>query len=157
MRDPGIVQVVAKTSIERKISRQMVRPNNRWSRPTGSSSGSSSTDGGSTCSSDNTGDPPDSPGVGYDGIPSFNVTVSLQPKSPLRAASHPAVGARNSASTTTKQSAGSAFSCESRSLGSASTVVSQTPSLAESIGNFDAETFEAEAKKGVVSEKTDSR
>lgn len=127
----------------------MLKPNNQRGQALRSSSSSISISSGDGSSCGDAGDPIHSPGVGYDGRPSFNVTVSLQPKSPLRTVSQPGVGSRRSMSTATKRSGGSA-SYESRSMGSASSVVSQTPSLAESIGTFNAETFEAEAKKSVV-------
>ncbi|CAM9192704.1 unnamed protein product, partial [Pylaiella littoralis] len=85
----------------------------------------------------------DAPEVCYDAMSSFNVTVSLQPKTP----SSPTGGANSIGAT---QSLGSG-SLGRTSFGStSSTVVSKTPSLAESIGNFDPDKFDKIAKQALA-------
>lgn len=80
--------------------------------------------------------------VCYDAMSSFNVTVSLQPKS----LSSPAAGANSMG---TKKSLGSGSVGQS----SSSTIISETPSLAASIGNFDADKFDKIAKQALVSDE----
>lgn len=84
--------------------------------------------------------------VCYDAMSPSNVTVSLQTKSSRPPDSRHA-GA--SYTTTTSKSLGSG-SVRSLSFGSMSTVVSQSPSLAESIGNFDADKAQTEERKVLV-------
>lgn len=103
----------------------------------GVGSGVGNQDGGDT----------DAPEVCYDAMSSFNVTVSLQPKTP----SSPTGGANSIGAT---QSLGSG-SLGRTSFGStSSTVVSKTPSLAESIGNFDPDKFDKIAKQALVSTRS---
>jgi len=100
---------------------------------------------GGSISSRDTGDTVSS-SVCYDAMSSFNVTVSLQPKSPARPASSQNAGAERSGA---PLSLGSA-SIGSQSFGSISTTVSQPQSLTESIGSFDAEKVQIEAQKALV-------
>ncbi len=76
---------------------------------------------------------------------SFNVTVSLQPKSPPQPVPQKASAGYPGA----VLSHGSA-SIGSPSFGSISTTASQSQSLAESIGSFDVDKVEIEAKKALV-------
>lgn len=79
---------------------------------------------------------------------SFNVTVSLQSNNPPRPASQKARAEYSGAAV----SLGSA-SIGSPSFDSVSTTVSQPQSLAESIGSFDVDKVEIEAKKALVRKK----
>lgn len=99
-------------------------------------------------SSDDEGNDAASSGVCYDAMSSFSVTVSLGNKSPSPpgAAASRQPGPRH---TSTSRSVVTT-SLESRSLDSGSTSISRAPSLAESIGNFDPEKAEAEARKALV-------
>lgn len=103
---------------------------------------------GSSTGSEDTGQF-DSSSVCYDAMSPSNVTVSLQPKSPRPPASRPA----SVSYATTAKSLGSGFA-GSPSLGSISTAVSQTQSLAESIGSFDADKVQTEEQKALVREQT---
>lgn len=99
---------------------------------------------GSSMGSDDTSDF-DSSSVCYDAMSPSNVTVSLQPKSPRPQASrHASVGYTTAAKPFGGTSIGSP------SFGSVSTAVSQTPSLAESIGSFDADKVQTEERKALV-------
>ncbi|CAB1107980.1 unnamed protein product [Ectocarpus sp. CCAP 1310/34] len=102
-------------------------------------------DGGS----DDEGNDAASLGVCYDAMSSFNVTVSLGHKNPSPPAGSAASRQTCPRHTSTSRSVDTA-SLESRSLDSGSTSVSRGPSLAESIGSFDPEKAEAEARKALV-------
>lgn len=115
----------------------MIRPDGSISSNFSGAGGGGTKDGGDANSS----------GVCYDTMSSFNVTVSLQPKSP----SSPVASAKNSIGTTQSLGNGSLARRPSLESASSTSVVSQTPSLAESIGNFDPDKADKMAKQALVS------